>query len=329
MKRNFKHLVLLLALLPMSKVRGQISFDYLGEKWNDYQMRSSCDLTSLHRNHFKDSVSVKEMKDAFLKNKDVRFDKSPYEGFDSVVYIGGYGKNVMLISPLKNNSQKKVSECRGVWSWVGRYKLLELRDKNGVPQTKLLEKLNSDTSQKWLDGEVLTLGEPRWYMGFAVSPRINWDLYNEGKLVVRLGYSPNSEPNFFSYANLTKRVMDGDWYTSVDAGAKLLGVLHGMQSSANLGKAERTFSVLLYERPMYKSSKNRNTPYTLELLEPGNPDKETAELFQNLKSFVERIPAKAFKPFYTTDFRIMTGRYYRVTVSKCGWLVEDYLSINK
>ena len=61
----------------------------------------------------------------------------------------------------------------------------------------------------------------------------------------------------------------------------------------------------------------------------GNPDKETAELFQNLKSFVERIPAKAFKPYYTTDFRIMTGRYYRVTVSKCGWLVEDYLSINK
>lgn len=92
MKRNFKNLVLLLALLPMSKVQGQISFDYLGEKWNDYQMCSSCDLTSLHRNHFKDSVSVNEMKDAFLKNKDIRFDKSPYEGFDSVVYIVDMGR---------------------------------------------------------------------------------------------------------------------------------------------------------------------------------------------------------------------------------------------
>jgi hypothetical protein len=55
----------------------------------------------------------------------------------------------------------------------------------------------------------------------------------------------------------------------------------------------------------------------------------TATLFQNFKGFVERIPAKAFMPYYTTDFRIMTGRYYRVTVNKCGWLVEDYFSINK
>jgi len=55
----------------------------------------------------------------------------------------------------------------------------------------------------------------------------------------------------------------------------------------------------------------------------------TATLFQNFKGFVERIPAKAFMPYYTTDFRIMTGRYYRVTVNKCGWLVEDYFSINR
>ena len=44
---------------------------------------------------------------------------------------------------------------------------------------------------------------------------------------------------------------------------------------------------------------------------------ETTELFQDFKSFVELIPAPAFKPYYTTDFRIMTGRYYRVTVNKC------------
>ena len=45
--------------------------------------------------------------------------------------------------------------------------------------------------------------------------------------------------------------------------------------------------------------------------------------------FVEKLPYNTFRPLYTADFRILTGRYYRVTVNKCGWLVEDYLDINK
>lgn len=324
MKDTIRILTSVIMLLSASSVQAQLSFDYLSERWTEYQLISSSDLKSLHRNHFNDTVTVEEMKEAFFKYNGKRPSQSPYEGFDSVVYVGGYGENVMLISPLVQHPQKKVRECRGVWAWMGNYKLLNLLDKNGMPQKQLLDKLNSDKEQKWLDGEVLKLGEPRWYMGFVVSPRPNWDIYDEGKLVARIGYSQYSDPDFFSYANLTKSVLDGDWYSCIDAGAKLLGALHGVQSSANLGKSEKTFSVLLYENP-----KSKATPYTLELLEPSNPDKETAELFRNFKRFVERIPAKAFKPYYTTDFRIMNGRYYRVTVNKCGWLVEDYFSISK
>lgn len=47
-----------------------------------------------------------------------------------------------------------------------------------------------------------------------------------------------------------------------------------------------------------------------------------------MKQFVERLPQGTFMPYYTTDFRILLGRYYRVTVNKCGWLVEDYMDIN-
>lgn len=149
-------------------------------------------------------------------------------------------------------------------------------------------------------------------------------MHTHSGLIARIGYSQYSEPDFFSYANLTKSVLGGDWYSCIDAGAKLLGALHGMQSSANLKKSEKTFSVMLYEK-----TNETPTPYTLELLEPQTADKETTELFMDFKRFVERIPAKAFKPYYTTDFRIMSGRYYRVTVNKCGWLVEDYFSINQ
>lgn len=316
--------ILIATLFPISGMYGQMKFDYLSERWEEFQQRSASDLNSLHRNHFNDTVTVEEMREAFFKYKDQHPRQSPYEGFDSVIHIGGYGKNVMLISPLARHPQKKVRECRGVWAWMGYYKLLELQDKDGAPQHQLLKKLNSDKRQKWLDGEVLKLGEPRWYMGFIVSPRPNWDIYDEGKLVARIGYSQHYDPDFFSYANLTKSVLDGDWHSCIDAGAKLLGALHGMQSSVNLSKPEKAFSVLLYE-----DSKLFSTPYTLELLEPGNPDKETIELFQSFKNFVERLPAKAFKPYYTTDFRMMTGRYYRVTVNKCGWLVEDYFSLSK
>ncbi len=329
MKTNIKlSLALsLLAALHCSIAFGQTSFAYFEDKWNEYKQRSITELQSLHQRHFNDSVSLDEMKEAFHKNKDKRFHQSPYAGLDSVGYIRGYGQSVMLISPLQRHKNNKIRECRGVWNWFGRYKLIELLDKNGIPQKQLLEKLNNDKEPKWLDGEILKLGEPRWYMGFIVSPRPYWDIYDEGKLVVRTGYSPYCEPDFFSYANRTKQVLDGDWYSKIDAGAQLLGALHSTQSSANIGKPERTFSVLLYEKPKIKSSK-QSSVYTLELLQPENPDKETLELFQSFRKFVESIPAKAFKPYYTTDFRIMTGRYYQVTVNKCGWLVEDYLYIN-
>lgn len=324
MKHAIRILTFVILLLSASSVQAQLSFNYFSERWAEYLQYAESNMKSLHQNHFKDTVKVEEMKEAFFKYKESSCHQSPYEGFDSVVYIGGYGKNVMLISPLERHPQKKVRECRGVWAWAGYYKLLDLQDENGVSQKQLLEKLNSDKEQKWLDGEVLKLGEPHWYMGFIVSPRLGWDIYDEGRLVARLGYSQKNAPDFFSYANVTKNVLDGDWYSSIDAGAKLLGALHGVQSSANLGKSEKTFSVLLYENPEPKA-----TPYTLELLEPNNSDKESIELFRDLKKFVERIPAKAFKPYYTTDFRIMTGRYYRVTVNRCGWLVEDYFTICK
>ncbi len=326
MKTSHKLLVLLLALFPISSAYSQRSFDFFnsfGKRWNEYLLHSSTDLTSLQRRHFKDSVSVEEMKEAFFKNKDTRFSKSVYEGFDSVVYLGAdYGENLMLISPLKRHPNKEVRECRGVWG--GKCRLLDLHDKNGVSQKKLLEKINNDEQRKWLDGDVLKLAEPRWYMGFIVSPNPHWDIYEEGNLKVSIRQPFYGGFDFFTFASVTKLVLDGDWTSKIDAGAKLIGAMHGVQSSANLCTPERTFSVLLHEKPRPKGKSSAWAEYTLELLEPETPDKETEALFQDFKKFVEGIPAKAFKPYYTTDFRIMTGRYYRVTVNKCGWLVEDY-----
>ena len=144
MKDTIRILTSVIMLLSASSVQAQLSFDYLSERWTEYQLISSSDLKSLHRNHFNDTVTVEEMKEAFFKYNGKRPSQSPYEGFVSVVYVGGYGENVMLISPLVRHPQKKVRECRGVWAWMGNYKLLDLLDKNGMPQKQLLDKLNSD-----------------------------------------------------------------------------------------------------------------------------------------------------------------------------------------
>ncbi len=324
--KNLKNLIALLAFLPMSGAYGQVSFGYLGEKWEEYVERSADDWNSFSCRHFRDTVSVQEMKDAFFKYRDQRFDRSPYEGFDSVVNVGILGNNIMLVSPLRNHPMKEVRECRGVWGAWG-HKLVELRDRNGVPQKRLLEKLNADEKRTWLDGEVLKLGHPLHYMGFVVSPRVEWHVYDKGEQVACKRFSFKAEPDFFSYAS-RKPMFDGNWDSKIDAGARLLGAWHAMQSSAHPGGGEeRTFSVLLYEVPGVRRS--RKSSYTVELLGPENPDKETTALFEDFRKFVESIPSKAFKPYYTTALRTMTGRYYRVTVNKCGWLVEDYLYINK
>ena len=87
---------------------------------------------------------------------------------------------------------------------------------------------------------------------------------------------------------------------------------------------ERSFSVLLYQTP---ESSNQEKEYTLKLLLPEQPDKETEKAFMKMKTFVENLRHNAYNPFYTADFRLMTGRYYHVTVNKCGWLVKDYMTL--
>ena len=174
--------------------------------------------------------------------------------------------------------------------------------------------------KKMMNGEIISLRAPRWYMGYVVSPAACMEVYVDGELSSR---SPSvNYSDFFAYANHYSMVLDGEWYHNVSGGARLLGALQGMNTMVHARTSEKTFSVLLYAKTYPRSKK---VTYTIELLLPDNPDRETDALFASLKSFVESLPSGSFAPYYTTDFRLMTGRYYKVTVDKCGWLIEDYL----
>lgn len=330
MKKELCRLVVLLALLPVPRVYAQMSFDRLAGKWAEYKECTAGNVSSaLYHRFFRDTVSVREMKEAFALNHECRYLRSPYEGLDSAVYVGGGSEDgVLLVSPLRHHPSREIRECRGVWGLFNR--LCGLQDKDGVKQEKLLKKVNADKKREWMDGDILRLVHPRWYMGFVVSPRLYWDIYDKGKCLVKMSVASSCAPDFFTHADCTTIVFDGSWDSKIGAGARLLGMLHSMQSTANMGVPERTFSVLLHEVPRVGySRKASNTSYTLELLLPEDPDPVTMRLFDNLQAFVKLIPGGAFLPYYTTDYRIMTGRYYRVTVNRCGWLLEDYLTINR
>ena len=65
-------------------------------------------------------------------------------------------------------------------------------------------------------------------MGYVISPAASMEVYMDGKLI---GRSPSvNYSDFFAYANHYSNVLDGEWYHDVSGGARLLGVLQGMNT---------------------------------------------------------------------------------------------------
>lgn len=331
MKKIIKNLfVLCLVLANASNMFGQfigkegLNLDYLNERWAEFQQQTNYSLLDYSRKYFMDTVSVKEMKEAFYKFKDTKYTTSPYQGLDSVKRNGTAGERVILLSPLKNHPQKEVRNCRGVWKWFGVSGLETLLDKKGVPQEALCKKIKEKDLKNCMNGDFVTLISPRWYMGFAVSPVASINVFQNGEQTVSIPSVMLSD--FYSYAGRYPNIVEGQWYHRVVKGTTLLGVLQSMNTMKHTWVSEKTFSVLLYAKTY---ERNKKITYTVDLLLPENPDNETLTLYKEFKYFVESLPSKSFAPYYTTDMRLMTGRYYKVTVSKYGWLIEDYLNISQ
>lgn len=330
MNKILKPLVMSLAMLSVSNIfaqicrQGEIDYNYLSERWANYQEKETHSLLDFNRRYFTDTVSVKEMKEAFLKYKDTKFSTSPYEGLDSVRRMGSVSAGVMPLSPLRNHPKKEIRESRGVWNWFGNVNLSCLLDKNGIPKNNLRKIIKDEDLRKCLNGEVYILRSPRWYMGYIVSPETELEIYQDGNLIGRSLKTYFSD--FFAYSSYYSIITGGSWHDRIDDGARLLGALIGLNSARNSLSSERCFSVLLYAKTHPRSTK---ITYSVDLLLPENPDDETLMLFKDLRSFVESLPSKSFAPYYTTDMRRLIGRYYKVTVNKCGWLIEDYLNISQ
>ncbi|MCM1372683.1 MAG: DUF5030 domain-containing protein [Bacteroides sp.] len=321
-----------LTILSIMGAYGQntMSFSDMEGKWNEWLLQLREPYT-LHSNHFKDTVSLQEMKEAFYRHKDDKNRNPQFGDRDTVKYIMS-APGIVLKSTLDSHPDKKVRDCRATWLWYKHNPLFRLFDKNGIMQKKLLEQLNKK-QEEWLDGEFVTLDCPVRYMGFTISPCPGLTLYHNGEKVGGdYAGDMHLQPDFFEYAFSNVMILGHpSWTSGLGSGIRALGSLHELRAGCiRSTKNETTFSVLLYANPQpQKRTAGKFPAYTLELLEPEDADKETMLLFNSFKETIEQIPVKAFRNYYTTDFRIMTGRYYHVTVNKCGWLVEDYFDLNR
>lgn len=300
MKKELFIIIWLLALGPLTPAVAQVLTDdgwsnyNLDRVWYQYQYRSKDDMYLMRERYFRDTISVDEMKEAFRANKDKRFNYSPYQGHDSIFSFRGNLLN--LVRP----RAKGLPLNRIYWN-----------PRRTKEETRLL------------DGDLVFLKYPRHYMGYVVSAQPLMETFDKGRILGREGILMLGEASFFSQAQQVVGYLDGTWESHLRGGTILIGILLGKDEPPQPNRPERTFSVLLYEKP------RGQTGYDVALLEPDDPDKETIKDFQWMKQFVERLPQGTFMPYYTTDFRILPAQYYRVTVNKCGWLMEDYMDINK
>lgn len=261
--------------------------------WICYLHDTKSDRSILRLNYFQDTISVEEMERAFEQYKDTIFKVSPYVGYDSIDTF--YGKLLVLLSPLKDVAMKDV------W-WI--------------------QNINKEKATL-LTGDIIFLKAPLRYMGYTVTPNPLLETRNKG-------YIKSEESSVFSYCadffSFMSPIVGEAWGRRAKGGAKLLGNLIDMDCNFNIDSEERTFSVLLYEKP--RDEMDKEGIYDIKLLSPKAPDGLIQRAFRKMQWFVRKLPYGTYRPLYTTDYRILTGRFYRVTINKCGWLVEDYLVTN-
>ena len=261
MKKELFIIIWLLALGPLTPAVAQVLTDdgwsnyNLDRVWYQYQYRSKDDMYLMRERYFRDTISVDEMKEAFRANKDKRFNYSPYQGHDSIFTFRGNLLN--LVRPRAK----------------------------GLPLNKFYwNPRRTKEETRLLDGDLVFLKYPRHYMGYVVSAQPFMETFDKGRILGREGILMLGEASFFSQAQQVVGYLDGTWESHLRGGTILMGILMGKDEPPQPNRPERTFSVLLYEKPRGQQG------YAVALLEPDDPDKETIKDFQWMKQFVERLP---------------------------------------
>lgn len=187
-----------------------------------------------------------------------------------------------------------MKEARGIWSYVGRMRLMEVRHPDGRSAPDVYKKLqkryasyNDRTGYpKMWNGPMMMLKFPCHYMGFIVSSDVVFSLYKDGRGTV--GANLYQQPDYFSYCAAGGH---GTWY---------FGIPDGMYYfSTYLNREQRRFTFLLSFTVLLTIGSYGSTD--AELLLPEQPDEATRQTFDAFREYVRRLRPNLFQPFFTSD----------------------------
>ncbi len=268
-----------------------------------------------------DTVPLSEMKERFYRTVNTGKRANYFPQNDSV--IPDMGQFILANSPLATCPVKKAQKMRGVWGFPF-LTLKALLDKNDQKDTVLYQKmvnkfpLNRGTFREsvptWFEGNVVMLHDPHWYMDFVVSGTPWFFHYEKGRPTV-IEYEW-SYPDFFSFQT-PYIVLGGSWVNKISAGMSFFA------NTINCDIIPReapsvSFTFLLHIKADYACD--------IELLLPREPDEDTKKAFGELQDYVTHLRPGLFKPLYTSDGRVFSGRYLQAWHDSRGWQIADILA---
>ncbi|MDE7377742.1 MAG: DUF5030 domain-containing protein [Paraprevotella sp.] len=174
----------------------------------------------------------------------------------------------------------------------------------------------------WLDGQVAYLNLPRPYMTYMVSPwgrcmDIRRGVKESGDRLPRQDQSDYTrEVAFYEHA------LYEDWGFTLYQ--EMLLFTHDVHRHIKRDpdfKGREEIDFLL--------TKEKNGTYGFRLLLPKEPTTRQKMLIKELRKAIKAIPYKLFTPMYTSDGRLLPGRYYHGEYSKEGWRFTDYLMVQE
>lgn len=194
-----------------------------------------------------------------------------------------------------------------------------LAKKYGVtPPNSRMDYPGGDVIMSWLSGDYLSLETPVRYYSFIVSAQRQVIHFDKGK--VRWGASEYSRSVYERYAteSISAISVDGHWGKDTETAMRLLS--HDTRRFTSVDttlKSMAAFTLLF--------TIEDNGRMELTSLDPRQPSPQEAVWLAELQRGLDTLPPWSLNYLYTSDGRILPGRYISAMRGKDRWVLMDSL----
>lgn len=290
-----------------------------------------------------DTVSLEEVKQSFEENAKRNWANNTVSGFNTISH-----RRLLINSPMASYSTAadQADVCLYILSdlrphdYTRRLYLNKAwNKKTGVSDTVLLEKISKQYGNpvfythrnkekdyigfeaKWVNGTYASIRDPLPYYGFFVSAKMDWHHFKDGTETERMGqYSPTGR-----YAELAKRysgvlIIDGSWWRHEFYNYQQQII--SQDATHYVTRYDTNRVAALYSLFVTVDGSGHAHPHVLKVhkTRPEN-EQDIAEL----RKFFAELPAWSFSYLFTSDGRILPGRYLTAFRTDDYWRISDDL----